>query len=231
MMHHAGWDGVNIMTILFWTFESTVKDGALDNLRELVCEMAEKAKTTDHVFSVVVAIIIGVLGGIGAVGFRFLIKFFQRSFWGQWEYTTEFIHSLPWYHVVFAPALGGLLVGLVVHFFAREAKGHGVPEVMESVALRNGLIRPRVVVAVVIQRKPTPARADAFHGALGAFAQAVAQESEADRHAVLAQGLVYFGAIVGRGPYVQLGGGAPHRANEFTRDTARTPTARNLCRN
>jgi CIC family chloride channel protein len=43
--------------------------------------------------------------------------------------------------------LGGLLVGPLVYFFAREAKGHGVPEVMAAVALRGGRIRP--VVAVV----------------------------------------------------------------------------------
>jgi CIC family chloride channel protein len=39
------------------------------------------------------------------------------------------------------------LVGPLVYFLAREAKGHGVPEVMEAVALRGGRIRP--VVAVV----------------------------------------------------------------------------------
>ena len=49
--------------------------------------------------------------------------------------------------LVLAPALGGLLVGPLVWFFAREAKGHGVPEVMAAVALRGGRIRP--VVAVV----------------------------------------------------------------------------------
>jgi len=33
----------------------------------------------------------------------------------------------------------------LIFFFAREAKGHGVPEVMEAVAMRSGLIRKRVV--------------------------------------------------------------------------------------
>jgi len=42
------------------------------------------------------------------------------------------------------PAIGGLIVGLLVYFFAREAKGHGVPEVMEAVAVKGGKIRPRV---------------------------------------------------------------------------------------
>ena len=38
------------------------------------------------------------------------------------------------------------MVGPLVYFGAREAKGHGVPEVMEAVALRNGFIRKRIVV-------------------------------------------------------------------------------------
>ncbi len=37
-------------------------------------------------------------------------------------------------------------MGPTVWFFAREAKGHGVPEVMEAVALRGGFIRKRVAV-------------------------------------------------------------------------------------
>jgi CIC family chloride channel protein len=36
--------------------------------------------------------------------------------------------------------------GSLVYRFAREAKGHGVPEVMEAVALKGGRIRPVVVL-------------------------------------------------------------------------------------
>ena len=48
-------------------------------------------------------------------------------------------------HLIVIPALGGAIVGPIVYYFAREAKGHGVPEVMESLELRGGIIRPRVV--------------------------------------------------------------------------------------
>ncbi|GAH15688.1 unnamed protein product, partial [marine sediment metagenome] len=54
--------------------------------------------------------------------------------------------STPWYFRILIPALGGLVVGPVVYFLAREAKGHGVPEVMEAVTLRSGMIRKRVVL-------------------------------------------------------------------------------------
>lgn len=47
-------------------------------------------------------------------------------------------------------AVAGLLVGTIVDRFAREAKGHGVPEVMEAMLLRGGRIRPKVAVAKVV---------------------------------------------------------------------------------
>src|SRR5664280_2514900 len=54
---------------------------------------------------------------------------------------------LPWlgrWFVIFAPVAAGLLYGPLVHFFAREARGHGVPEVMFAVARRGGRIAPQV---------------------------------------------------------------------------------------
>ncbi len=99
---------------------------------------------------VIIAVLIGVLGGFGAIFFRFAIKFFQGLFFGSFHYSLDYALKLPWYIKLFAPAAGGLIVGPIVYYFAREAKGHGVPEVMEAVALRDGKIRPRVMIAKVI---------------------------------------------------------------------------------
>ena len=48
--------------------------------------------------------------------------------------------------MVLAPVLAGLLYGPLVYFLAREARGHGVPEVMLAVARNGGRIRPQVAV-------------------------------------------------------------------------------------
>lgn len=48
------------------------------------------------------------------------------------------------------PVIGGLLARPIIAFFAKEAKGHGVPEVMQAIALRGGRIRPRVVIAKIV---------------------------------------------------------------------------------
>ena len=107
-------------------------------------------KATEHTFIVIVATFIGLIGGFGAVGIQLAIKFFQKVFWHDWTLTTEYLRELPWTHKLLAPALGGLIVGLIIHYISKEAKGHGVPEVMEAIALKNGVIRPRVVLAKLL---------------------------------------------------------------------------------
>jgi CIC family chloride channel protein len=98
----------------------------------------------------VLAVIVGVAGGFGAVGFRLLINLFQTIAYGSPEELLTVLQTIPWYIKVWVPALGGLVVGLLVYFLAREAKGHGVPEVMEAVAMRSGVIRKRVVVVKLL---------------------------------------------------------------------------------
>lgn len=98
-------------------------------------------------YMVIVSVGVGVLGGLCAVGFRELIRIGQLVAWRTGSYTLDYIRELPAWWKVLAPASGGLIVGLIIHFLANEAKGHGVPEVIESVVLRGGRIRPRVVLA------------------------------------------------------------------------------------
>ncbi len=98
-----------------------------------------------NTYIIMIAIVIGILGGIGAIGFRILIDFIQGLTVGQGEVIIDSLKQMPWFYKLFLPSLGGLIVGPLIYFFAREAKGHGVPEVMEAIALRGGRIRPRVV--------------------------------------------------------------------------------------
>jgi len=91
----------------------------------------------------VIALVVGVASGIFAVMFYHLINGFNAFFFGQAKALggPAFRYLFP-----LVGGLGGLLVGPIVYFLAREAKGHGVPEVMHAVALQGGRIRPRVVV-------------------------------------------------------------------------------------
>jgi len=118
-------------------------------LHRILVNEIKRLKKTEHTFMVVVAVIIGVTGGFGAIFFRYAIRFFQGLFFGSWHYSLDYVLQLPWYVKLCAPALGGLVVGPIVYHFAREAKGHGVPEVMESIVKQAGAIRPRVMIAKV----------------------------------------------------------------------------------
>ncbi|MBN1964154.1 MAG: chloride channel protein [Anaerolineae bacterium] len=89
------------------------------------------------------ALLVGLGTGLGAVAFRWLIRLFQ---WVFFEVGGQVFAFMGDYMVLVIPILGGLIGGPIIYFFAREAKGHGVPEVMEAVALRGGRIRPRVAV-------------------------------------------------------------------------------------
>ncbi|MGD9322095.1 MAG: chloride channel protein [Desulfobacteraceae bacterium] len=94
----------------------------------------------------ILATLVGLAGGFGAIGFRYLIGFIQAMAYGSGENLIELAPLTPWYLRTWIPALGGLIVGPLVYFLAREAKGHGVPEVMEAVTLRSGIIRKRIVI-------------------------------------------------------------------------------------
>ncbi len=93
-----------------------------------------------------IALIIGVVAGFGAILIRVMIKFISDlSFPGTGDLLAN-ITATPWYLKIGIPALGGLIVGPLIYFLAREAKGHGVPEVMQSIILKGGTIRPRVAL-------------------------------------------------------------------------------------
>lgn len=89
------------------------------------------------------ALVVGLGSGFGAVVFRWLINGFTSLAFDGGRQALGFLGR---YYVILVPAIGGLFVGPMIYRFAREAKGHGVPEVMEAVALKGGRIRPIVVV-------------------------------------------------------------------------------------
>ena len=86
---------------------------------------------------------VGVVAGFGAVGFRKLIRLFEFVFFGKFIHVFDFMGKAS---VLFLPAIGLIIVAYIVKWLAPEAKGHGVPEVMEAIVQKKSVIRPRVVV-------------------------------------------------------------------------------------
>ena len=49
--------------------------------------------------------------------------------------------------IIFIPALGGLIAGLIIDYWSKEAKGAGVPIVMEAVAVKEARLSAKKAVA------------------------------------------------------------------------------------
>jgi CIC family chloride channel protein len=106
--------------------------------------LLERAHLSENTFMILIAIIIGVIAGYAAVGIRFLIEEFSHLSYSGNGSVLENITNTPWYLLILVPTIGGAIVGPLIYFFAPEAKGHGVPEVMQAILLKGGKIRPRV---------------------------------------------------------------------------------------
>ncbi len=96
-------------------------------------------------------VLVGIIGGLGAVVFRDLIGVVHNLlFLGRLDvlyHARLFTPPSPWgAAVVLVPVLGSLGVTFLVVNFAPEARGHGVPEVIDATYYNRGIIRPAVAV-------------------------------------------------------------------------------------
>lgn len=103
------------------------------------------------VFSLI-AILVGVITGFGAIVFRILISLVHNlMFFGKLSASYDanvYTPASPWgWFVILVPVIGGMGVVFLVRTFAPEARGHGVPEVMDAIFYKEGRIRS--VVAIV----------------------------------------------------------------------------------
>jgi len=118
----------------------------------------------ENTWMLVLAALVGVLGGLGAAVFRWAIDACRwlamawrdpdlaggivEYLWGPVTSGASSLESLaaaPWYWKVLPPAIGGLVVGPLIWFLGREARGSGIPEVITAVSNRGGRIRKRVM--------------------------------------------------------------------------------------
>jgi len=96
-------------------------------------------------FLILVSIVIGAATGLFAHLFYNLIEYARELAYGFGDHPG--LYGGHVWMLVILPAVGALAVGYITHYFAREAKGHGVPEVMDAMCRRGSVIRPRVAGA------------------------------------------------------------------------------------
>ncbi|MBC8549995.1 MAG: chloride channel protein, partial [Candidatus Brocadiales bacterium] len=129
---------------------------------------ARKLKIFDDTFILILAALVGLTGGYFAIAFRYLIVYVTALLGILYGYISIEIHYLALYiseifshqhskdidafiglqivYMSLIPIIGLMLVAFITNFFAKEAKGHGVPEVMSAVTRKGGVIRPRIVI-------------------------------------------------------------------------------------
>jgi CIC family chloride channel protein len=98
-------------------------------------------------YLIVLSVVVGLLTGLGSVAFIRILAMVGRV---AREGLGTALEVFGPANLVLLPAVGGLLAGPLIERFAKEAKGHGVPEVMTALSSRGGRIRQRVVMVKVL---------------------------------------------------------------------------------
>lgn len=94
------------------------------------------------------AVVVGFIGGLVAQALLELIYLFTNIFfYGHWSFAISYpVHHHLGAWVILIPPIGGLLVGIMVHFWEPTLKGHGIPESMEAVLIGKSMVRMRVAI-------------------------------------------------------------------------------------
>lgn len=100
----------------------------------------------------VLAFLIGLLGGLASLVFQFFLENFYYLFiiGPQAMLTNRGLESLAWTPFIVSPIIGGVIVGYMINNLAIEAKGHGIPQIIEAYHHQDGRVRTRVPLVKIL---------------------------------------------------------------------------------
>lgn len=96
----------------------------------------------ETLYLAILAMIVGVLAGYGALLLRFGIEWVSRLWTGESTW-AQALASLPWYIFLLAPTCGGLIVGWLIYKLLPAGQLRGVAGVIEDLAERGGRVNQR----------------------------------------------------------------------------------------
>ena len=106
--------------------------------------------TTDRrvLLLIAMALVVGVGGTIGAWVLLKLIALFTNLIWfGQLSVATASLAGVsPSWWMVAAPALGGLVIGLMARYGSEAIRGHGIPEAIEAILIGGSRMKLKVAL-------------------------------------------------------------------------------------
>ncbi|MGH3764216.1 MAG: chloride channel protein [Pseudonocardiaceae bacterium] len=92
------------------------------------------------------------IGAAGAAASWFLLRliglitnlvYYQRI---RFDLVAPGLAQDPPWLILLAPAVGGLVVGLMARYGSEKIRGHGIPEAIQAILLRRSCVEPRVAV-------------------------------------------------------------------------------------
>ncbi|MGD8710803.1 MAG: chloride channel protein, partial [Ectothiorhodospiraceae bacterium] len=129
---------------------------AASNADASVESTADAASRTEEPLSThtmfILALLVGIFGGFGSIVFKSVIAFLHNVFfYGElgliYDPDAHIAPSPLGAAIILVPVLGAVLVTWITKTLAPEARGHGVPEVLNAIYYQKGHIRPVVVLA------------------------------------------------------------------------------------
>ena len=115
--------------------------------RERAAAILDRLSPPEGILLLILAVIIGGATGLAAVLFIKLISFIQNF---SFSTDSKFFSIFDNLTYIVVPVAGALIAGPLISRFAKEARGHGVPEVMQALVMKGGRIRPRVAITKIL---------------------------------------------------------------------------------
>lgn len=105
--------------------------------------------TNPRVFIIIaLALVVGAAGAGAAWALLKLIALVNNLVWTG-RFGVADVHPAlgsPWWWILLAPALGGLVIGLMARFGSEKIRGHGIPEAIEAILIGSSRMRLKVAV-------------------------------------------------------------------------------------
>jgi CIC family chloride channel protein len=101
------------------------------------------ARATPTKIVVVFSVVTGVAAGVSSYVFEEMISYVHRISYGRFSVEEPLMHR---FWILFLPAIGGILTGLVIHRFSKDAQGQGVAEVIFALRRDKGRIPLRTIL-------------------------------------------------------------------------------------
>ncbi len=102
-------------------------------------------------YLIAIAVMVGLAVGYAAILFRLALSAMQYLFYGEEsEYLVAAVLGLPWWHVLAAPLIGGLILSLFLRFVMPGGRPQGVADVIEAGMYNDGRMSVRAGLAAAV---------------------------------------------------------------------------------